>query len=102
VKSRFHDEAEADLLEDLLYYDDASSGLGDQLLSEVRTAVSFLESFPEAGPVVAGAIRAKTLVRFPHTLLYSLENDTILILAVAHQRQDREAWLQIVSNRRGG
>ncbi len=44
----------------------------------------------------------KTLVRFPHTLLYVIEGNEVVILAVAHQRQDFHEWLQIVGGRRPG
>ena len=43
MKSRFHEGAEADLADDYRYYNDAYSGLGDQLVAEVRAAVEFLE-----------------------------------------------------------
>lgn len=47
-------------------------GLGAQLVAEVRAAVVFLESYPEGARVLAGTIRGKALLCFPHTLLLSL------------------------------
>ncbi len=102
MKSRFHEAAEADLSDDHRYYNQASSGLGDQLVAEVRAAVEFLEQFPKGAPELSGEIRGKTLVRFPHTLLYVIEGEEVVILAVAHQRQDFHEWLQIVQGRRPG
>jgi plasmid stabilization system protein ParE len=102
VKSRFHEDAQTDLAEDVGYYDLAASGLGDRLLAEIRVAVAFLEVYPMAARVLAGEIRGKALVRFPHTLLYSIEMNEVLILAVAHQRQDLRHWLEIVQARRNG
>lgn len=83
-------------------YDDATSGLGDQLVAEVRAAVEFLEKFPRAARVLSGDIHGKDLVRFPHTLLYVIEENELVILAVAHQRQDLQAWLEMVRARRTG
>jgi plasmid stabilization system protein ParE len=102
VKSRFHPGAQSDLAEDVEYYDLAAPGLGDRLLAEVRAAVGFLEAFPFGAPSVADEIRGKVLVRFPHTLLYVIEENEVVILGVAHQRQDLQAWLQIVRARRAG
>lgn len=102
MKSRFHESADADLTEDVQYYDGAASGLGDQLIAEVRAAVEFLERFPKAARILSGKIHGKALVRFPLTLLYVIEENELVILAVAHQRQDLQAWLEIVRARRTG
>jgi plasmid stabilization system protein ParE len=100
VKSRFHEAAQADLTSSFLYYNEATIGLGDQLVAEVRAAVEFLETYPEGARVLASGIRGKTLVRFPHTLLYVVEKNEVVILAIAHQRQDFEEWLHIARDRR--
>ncbi len=102
MKSRFHVAAETDLTEDVAYYDGATLGLGDRFLAEVRVAVTFLETYPMGARVLTGEIRGKPLDRFRHTLLYAIESNEVVILAVAHQRQDLETWLQIVRTRRGG
>lgn len=80
----------------------AALGLGDRFLAEVRVAVAFLETYPMAARVLAGEVRGKPLGRFRHTLLYTIESNEVVILAIAHQRQDRETWLQIVRTRRTG
>lgn len=100
MKSRFHESAESDLIRNFQYYNLATPGLGDPLVAEVRGAVHFLEEFPEGARLVSGNIHGKALVRFPHTLLYVVEKSEIVILAVAHQRQDFEAWLRIARERR--
>jgi plasmid stabilization system protein ParE len=100
VKSRFHEAAERDLTSSFHYYNEATAGLGDQFVAEVRAAVQFLEEFPEGARIVAGNIRGKTLVRFPHTALYVVQQNEIVILAVAHQRQDFDAWIRIAQARR--
>ena len=102
MKSRFHEAAETDLAEDVRYYDSAAVGLGDRFLAEVRVAVAFLEAYPMAARVLTGEIRGKPLGRFRHTLLYTIEANEVVILAVAHQRQDLETWLEIVRTRREG
>lgn len=102
MKSRFHEQAADDLDEDVRYYNDASPGLGLQFLAEARAAVELLERHPRLATVVADEIRAKHLMRFPHTLLYVLEEDEIVVLAVAHQRQDFSRWLEIVRSRQAG
>ncbi len=62
----------------------------------------FSKRTPWRPPVLSGEIRGKPLGRFRHTLLYTLETNEVVILAVAHQRQDLETWLEIVLTRREG
>jgi len=100
VKSRFHEAAQRDLTDNFRYYNEATVGLGDQLVAEIRAAVEYLETYPEGAPVVAGPIRAKALVRFPHSLLYVVEKGEVVILAIAHQRQDFDEWLRVARDRR--
>ncbi|MEA2236925.1 MAG: hypothetical protein QOC81_1649 [Thermoanaerobaculia bacterium] len=102
MKSRFHDAAKRDLAEDVEYYDLASSGLSNRFLTEVQAAVTFLEAFPLGAPTVSGDVRGRMLDRFPHTLLYVIQLSEVVILAVAHQRQDLQSWLDIVRTRRTG
>ena len=102
MRSRFHKGAKADLAEDIEYYDLATSGLGDRFLSEVHAAVAFLENFPEGARTISGDVRGKGLTRFPHTLLYVIEKNEVVIPSVAHQRQDLQEWLKIVRVRRTG
>lgn len=100
MRSRFHEEAERDLNEAADYYNGKSAGLGDRLVSEVRTAVTFIEQYPRAASVIDQDIRGKVLVRFPHTLLYIVGESEIIILAVAHQSQDPPRWRGTLSARR--
>jgi plasmid stabilization system protein ParE len=101
VKSRFHEGAASDLREAVDYYDMAAAGLGDRLVAEVRAAVGFLKTYPLGARRLTDDIRGKALVRFPHTLLYIIEKNEVVILAVAHQRQDIGSWFEIVRGRRG-
>jgi toxin ParE1/3/4 len=100
VKSRFHDEAESDVRAAVDYYEDASVGLGDRLLAEIRSAVRHLEEFPLSAPWVADDLHGKVLVRFPHKIYYAIDSNEVVILALAHQSQDAATWLTVVERRR--
>ncbi len=102
MKSRFHEEAGVELTKAVEYYEQKASDLGDRLLAEVRAAVAHIEQFPRAAKVIEQDIRGKVLVRFPHTLLYAIEKNMAVILAVAHQSQNPEEWREIVHGRRPG
>ena len=92
MKSRFHEAADAELSEALAYYDDKAFGLGDRFLSDVKAATKYLEQFPEMAPLIEQGVRAKTLVRFPYSLMYVVEEHELYIVALAHQARRPGYW----------
>ena len=92
MKSRFHEAADAELTESVLYYDGKASGLGDRFLSEVKAATAYIEDYPEIAPAIDYGVRAKVLVRFPYSLMYVAAADELFIVAVAHQNKRPAYW----------
>jgi plasmid stabilization system protein ParE len=66
----FHPEAEAELRDAALYYEDRRSGLGKAFLAEVRRTINLLLANPGIGTALEGAIRRRALRRFPDNLIY--------------------------------
>ena len=93
MKSRFHEAAEVELTEALVYYDDKAFGLGDQFLAEIKAATRHIEQHPEIAPVIDAGVRVKVLVRFPYSLVYVVEPNELYIVAVAHQSRRPAYWL---------
>jgi toxin ParE1/3/4 len=74
------------------YYDLESPGLGNVFLNEVEHALAQVTEFPEAATPVHAAVRKRLLSKFPYALLYSLRDDEIRVLAVAHQKRRPFYW----------
>lgn len=89
---RFLRPAEEDMTEASLFYDRASSGLGAGFLDEIDGVINVLREHPSLGAPIVGGLRRAQLHRFPFSLIYSVELDAILIIAVAHQRQRPDYW----------
>ena len=92
MKSRFHELASLELAEAVAYYDDKSEGLGDRLLAEIRSAVSYIEEYPQSSPVISHGVRRKVLAKFPFDLFYVVAESEISILAVAHESRRPRFW----------
>jgi plasmid stabilization system protein ParE len=60
---------------------------------EVQKAVDQILEYPESAPVILGGVRGKVILRFPYSLMYRVVDDVVIILAVAHQRQRPEFWI---------
>jgi plasmid stabilization system protein ParE len=94
---RYHQAAEDELLTEIGYLELRVPGLGRRFYSEVQRAENFLAVFPESAREVAPDIRKYPLRKFPFSLLYSIEKDGVLILAVAHHRRRPRYWVGRVS-----
>ena len=78
------------------YYNLLTDRLGDSFKDDVKGCIDRIVLFPELYPMVVQEIRKSLLHRFPYSLFYIVENDTIIILSVAHQSRKPYYW---VSNR---
>lgn len=74
------------------YYDQQFLDLGARLAEEIRTALRRTSDWPLAFPIERGEIRRVLLGRFPFKILYSIENDHIYVIALAHQHRKPDYW----------
>src|SRR6185295_7813867 len=81
---RFLQPADEEMTEASLFYEAASTGLGNDFLDDVQRVVDILREHPRLGNGVDDNLRRMLLHRFPFSLIYSIEPDGILIVAVAH------------------
>ncbi len=87
-----HDDAELELNEAADFYDLENPGLGSTLIDEFERAVATIREHPEAGPVILGRVRRWGMLRFPCSLVYSVREHELRILAVAHQKRRPFYW----------
>jgi len=88
----FLPEAEQEMLESAIYYQSKASGLGIDYLSEVERAVKSIAESPNAWPILEGELRRCLIRRFPFGILYRVEPNEIVVVAVAHLRRRPGYW----------
>jgi len=88
----FHPAAEAELLEQALYYEQRSPGLGKRFLDQMEAAVELAVLMPGAGSPYLQGTRRVFPKDFPHSVVYRLQADTLVILAVAPFRRKPAYW----------
>jgi plasmid stabilization system protein ParE len=76
--------AEADLQDARLWYESQRTGLGDELLIEVRSAVQLLEKEPERRPIYYNGFRRLITRRFPYKIFYRVEGDRVIVFRILH------------------
>ena len=89
---RFLSPAEEEMTEAALFYDAASSGLGSDFLDDVQQALDRLREHPQAGATLTEGMRRALLHRFPFSVIYSIERDEILVIAVAQHGRRPRYW----------
>jgi plasmid stabilization system protein ParE len=88
----FHPDADAELAEASLFYESRLAGLGKSFAAEVERTISLVREFPDAGSAIGSGRRRVVVARFPYSIVYRHNPDSIVIVAVAHQRRRPGYW----------
>ena len=97
---RYHEAAEDELLNEIGYLELRSEGLGRRLHTEVLRAENLIAEFPDSTPEIRPGIRKCVLQKFRYSLIYSIEEDGLLILAMAHHSRRPDYWVGRVGDSR--
>lgn len=88
----FHPEAEKEFNQAIEYYEKIEAGLGYDFAVEVYATIQRSVIYPKAWPILANDIRRSLVSRFPYGVLYSIEPESIFILAVMNLHRDPDYW----------
>jgi len=96
---RFFAEALAEYEDAVVYYEKREAGLGARLLQEFDEAFAVALAYPEAFAMVPEApidfgLRWVMLRTFPIKLVYTVRDETLLLVAVFHARRRPGYWLE--------
>ena len=73
-------------------YATRSPKIAAAFIDEVLKAVGQLSAFPESAPYLDSPIRRKVLKNYPFSLLYYLNDQQVVIIAIMHDRQPPDYW----------
>ena len=90
---RFLRPAELEMLDAARYYELQALGLGMDFLEKIDSAVHDIGEDPERWPVLRLQIRRRLIHRFPYGLLYRVDPDEIIILAIMHLHRHPDYWI---------
>lgn len=85
-------DAEVDLAEAYLWYENKAKRLGSEFLDSVDATLTIIEQYPNLYPEVYEHVRRALISRFPFAIFYLLDTDRIVILAILHAHVDPAAW----------
>lgn len=85
--------AEQEMLDAVAYYELQVHGLGADFLGKMESAISDIAENPERWPIVRFEIRRRLIHRFPYGLLYRVDPNEVVVLAVAHLHRHPAYWV---------
>ena len=80
-------EAEDDIREAFFWYEDKRQGLGYDFLLNVDAGLNFIKRNPNIHPTEYKGTRKHFIKRFPYKIVYLVEGEKIVVLAVIHGRR---------------
>lgn len=92
----FRPEAEAELGEAAEWYEARGIGLGAEFLRAIDMAIASIGRNPFGYQTVFGDVRRALLRRFPYSVIYSVIDNEIVIVACIHGRRDPKRWQERV------
>ena len=88
----FQPEALEEYSDAVRYYAQRSSELAQSFINAIEEAVFRVRETPARYPITEDNVRRCRVKKFPYSILYSVEPDYILILAVMHGKQRPGYW----------
>ena len=88
----FHPEARLEYLEGAAFYEGRRTGLGAAFTIEVEAAIERILQNPGSWGVTEQDVRRCLTHTFPYGVLYTIEREHILIVAVMHLHRKPGYW----------
>ena len=94
MKFRYHPLARRELLKAARFYEEERFGLGDEFLDKISDTIKTVTSAPYMWQAMRGQIRRRTLTsRFPFSIIYTVVEGKVFIIAVAHHSRRENYWI---------
>lgn len=84
--------AQAELEEAVLWYAEREPGLESEFIRSVDASLQAIRRQPELFPVAHKNIRRALIRRFPYSIFYFQDNETLIILSIFHSSREPKKW----------
>lgn len=92
MKVRLLAAARQELDDAVAWYDEQAPGLGREFLDEIDRAVRRAAAFPMSCPEIEPDMHRCLLARFPYGLIFGVDGQTLVVVAVAHLHRAPRYW----------
>lgn len=74
-------------------YEKKSNGLGFEFFKEYERSIKLILTFPFAFEQVSNNFRRAFIKRFPYSIIYGIDNEQIIIIAITHLKRKPKYWI---------
>jgi plasmid stabilization system protein ParE len=89
--------AETEVDNAVSWYQEQTEDQSLNFLNELHRAVQTVKAYPLLSAEIEPDIRRFLLHRFPYSLIYGIEEDTIVVIAVAHDHREPLCFFSVSS-----
>ncbi len=93
MKLRFLLLAQRELDDAVAWFNEQAAGSGQEFLDELDRAVRRVLTFPMSCPEIEPGMRRCLLARFSYGLIYGMDGETLIVVAVAHLHRKPRYWV---------
>ena len=90
---QLREEARAELLHEVGYYESARRGQGKLFREAVNATTALIRRFPTAGTLGPAGTKKAKVRGFPFTIVYRNEADSVIVFAIAPDSKQEGYWL---------
>lgn len=90
--------AEEEMLEAASYYESKAENLGRRYISEIERSKNIIINNPKLYPILKYDIRRCIVRCFPYGILYKIDPEEIVIIAIMHLHRKPDYWLNRIKN----
>jgi len=92
MRIEFHPEALAEFRDAAEFYEKQQNRLGTRFTNAIESAIAHIGESPTSWRIIEEDVRRYLTKVFPYAVLYSIEDDYILIVAVMHCHREPGYW----------
>jgi len=93
MKIRFLKPAQSEVDDAVAWYNSQSRGLGIQFLDDIDRTIRRIAAYPFSSVEIEQGLRRCLLSRFPYGIIYGVDSETIIVVAVAHLHREPRYWI---------
>jgi len=93
MKVRFLKPAQSEVDDAVAWYASQSRSLGTQFLDDLDRTVRRIVAYPLANTKIGEDLRRCLLSRFPYGIIYGIDSETVIVIAVAHLHREPRYWI---------
>lgn len=90
---RFLKPAQQEVDDAVAWYDSQSRDLGTRFLDDLDRTIRRITTFPLSCAEIEPEIRRCLLSRFPYAIIYGIDSDKIIVIAVGHLHREPRYWI---------